>query len=175
MLLYLLTSNSSLDYLPVSCSGRWSVPNQHWNSQLKEWLRPPTGQTEACKYLPSTCTTCQEHRKGGWINKTTEIFAWLGSTKTHPNTIKQLWVMICFVRTALLLQTENKTSWNGCAVMCLSMQHHHVLHTGVILFIKILYIHVEIVRNQILLQKYFVSWTSSTWYCSHWNTGTLIS
>lgn len=84
-----------------------------WRS---DWDRPQHRQKYENISL-SPAQPCQEHWERGWIDKTAEISARLGSTKTHPNTNKQLWVMICFGRTALLLQTENKTSWNGCAVI----------------------------------------------------------
>lgn len=133
MLLYLPTRNSILNYLPGSCSRRvmchFHAIHSPTNSETPIWRSDWDHPQHSQKYVNTSLSPaqpCQEHQQGGWINKTIEISAWLWSIKTHPITTKQLWVMICFVRTALLLQTENKTSWNGCAVMYLSMWQHYV-------------------------------------------------
>lgn len=127
-LLYLPTRNSTLNYLSLfPAVGGWRVISMPSTPQPALKLpsegvtdHPQHGQKYVNTSLPPA-QLCQEHQEGGGINKTTQVFAWLWSTKTHPNKTKQLWAMICFVRTALLLQTENKTPWNGCAMIYLSM------------------------------------------------------
>lgn len=82
---------------------------------------------------------CQEHREGGCVNKTTEIFAWLWGTKTHPNDQTALGNdLLCKNSSAAAKWEQNLMEW-----LCSDISQHvttpHITYRCRLIYKNILY------------------------------------